>query len=98
MLKIWVSGCGSVGRAVASDTRDLQFESSHCHILFIMRCIENKEKRGPFLKLLKHRSKQLYFNYTVENMVGVIVMVGKPDADVGAMVTLNETNIMNLRE
>ena len=31
-------------------------------------------------------------------MVGVIVMVGKPDADVGAMVTLNETNIMNLRE
>ena len=23
------SGCGSVGRAVASDTRGLQFESSH---------------------------------------------------------------------
>ena len=24
------SGCGSVGRAVASDTRGLQFDSSHC--------------------------------------------------------------------
>ena len=61
--------------------------------------IKKKEASiGPFLKLLKHRSKQLYFVYTVQNMVGVIVMVGKPDADVGAMVTLNETNIMNLRE
>ena len=25
----WGSGCGSVGRAVASDTRGPQFESSH---------------------------------------------------------------------
>ena len=63
-----------------------------------MKIKKTEARIGPFLKLLKHRSKQLYFNYTVENMVGVIVMVGKPDADVGAMVTLNETNIMNLRE
>ena len=28
------SGCGSVGRAVASDTRDPRFESSHQQILF----------------------------------------------------------------
>ena len=29
------SGCGSVGRAVASDTRDPRFESNHLHITFI---------------------------------------------------------------
>ena len=28
------SGCGSVGRAVASTTRALQFKSSHCQKLF----------------------------------------------------------------
>ena len=57
------SGCGSVGRAVTSDTRGPRFESSHwqkfIHILNI--CLlstvywkdENKEKEagnGPFLK------------------------------------------------
>ena len=25
----WVSGCGSAGRAIASDTRELRFESQH---------------------------------------------------------------------
>ena len=29
------SGCGSVGRAVASDTRGLWFESSHWQNLYI---------------------------------------------------------------
>ena len=53
------SGCGSVGRAVASDARGPQFESSHrqniIHVLTI-NCIENtkiKEKEagnGPFKK------------------------------------------------
>ena len=37
------SGCGSVGRAVASDSRGLQFESSHrrnfFHVL-IINCVE----------------------------------------------------------
>ena len=52
-------GCGSVGRAVASDTRGPQFESSHRRN-FIMNIFtnncwkdENKEKEaenGPFLK------------------------------------------------
>ena len=48
---IWGSGCGSVGRAVASDSRGLQFESSHRQ-KFILNIYcqlywkdENKEKR-----------------------------------------------------
>ena len=41
------SGCGSVVRAVSSDTRDPRFESSHwklCTILKLLRKDENKEK------------------------------------------------------
>ena len=38
------SGCGSVGRAVASDTRDTQFESSHWQTfiehLLAVDCVE----------------------------------------------------------
>ena len=34
------SVCGAVGRAVASDTRDTQFESSHQQILFTINYIE----------------------------------------------------------
>ena len=54
------SGCGAVGRAVASDTRGPGFESNHRHILLniyllltVCRKDENKEKEagnGPFLK------------------------------------------------
>ena len=57
------SGCGSVGRAVATDTRGLWFESSHWQkFIYILNiCLlstvywkeENKEKEagtGPFLK------------------------------------------------
>ena len=46
----WGSGCGSVGRAVASDTRGPRFKSSHRQ-KFIFKD-ENKEKEagyGPFL-------------------------------------------------
>ena len=45
------SGCGSVGRAVASETRDQRFELSHWQTLYylnIVDCIEkmkNKEKK-----------------------------------------------------
>ena len=54
------SGCGSVGRAVASDTRGSRFESSHWQTfisdiyLFTVNCIEKmkiKKKEagnGPF--------------------------------------------------
>ena len=38
-------GCGSVGRAVASNTKDLQFESSHWPILCTINCIESIFKR-----------------------------------------------------
>ena len=48
------SGCGSVGRAVDSDTRDPRFDSSHrqnfIEHLFIINCIEktkiNKKRPG----------------------------------------------------
>ena len=53
------SGCGSVGRAVASDTRDPRFESRHRQTfikhLFTVSCVEKtkiKKKEagnGPFL-------------------------------------------------
>ena len=38
------SGCGSVGRAVDSDTRDPRIESSHRQTFVLKN--ENKEKRG----------------------------------------------------
>ena len=54
------SGCGAVGRAVASDTRGPRFESSHWQLLLniyllltVCRKDKNKEKEagnGPFLK------------------------------------------------
>ena len=54
------SGCGAVGRAVASDTRRLGFESSHRQLLLniyllliVSRKDENKGKEagnGPFKK------------------------------------------------
>ena len=57
IIKLLGSGCGSVGRAVASNSRDPQFESSHCQ-KFILNTYcqlcwkdENKEKEagnGPF--------------------------------------------------
>ena len=44
------SGCGSVGRAVASDTRDPRFESSHwqkiiyIEHLFTVNCVLIRQK------------------------------------------------------
>ena len=45
------SGCGTVGRAVASNTRDLWFESQHrqkfiCHLCHWCRKDKNKEKEA----------------------------------------------------
>ena len=46
--RIWVLVCGTVGRAVASDTRGPQFESSHRQLLLclgtIFRKVVNKGK------------------------------------------------------
>ena len=62
LAKYWDlgSGCGVVGRAVASNTRGPGFESSHQQLLLniyllltVCRKDENKEKEagnGPFLK------------------------------------------------
>ena len=49
------SGCGSVCRAVASDTWDPRFESSQWHNMITVNCWkdEHKEKEaenGPFLE------------------------------------------------
>ena len=62
------SGCGSVGRAVATDSRGLRFESSHQHkfILNNVYCqlIEKtkiKKKRpdiGPIFNIQKRRETQ----------------------------------------
>ena len=47
------SGCGSVGRVVASNTRDPQFESSsHRQILFTINCIKD------VLKIRKKKKKR----------------------------------------
>ena len=55
----WGSGCGTVGRAVASNTRGPGFESSHRQLLLnnyllltVCRKDENKEKEAHFLKRL----------------------------------------------
>ena len=50
-VKRWAVVVASVGRAVASDTRDPQFESTHREILYVrsLRCIETTkiDKKRP---------------------------------------------------
>ena len=54
------SGCGAVGKVIASDTRDLRFKLSHQQILFTSSCIEKtkiKKKeagKSPVKKGYKH--------------------------------------------
>ena len=50
------SGCGSVGRAVAADTRDPRFESSHRQNLSTINCIEKTKikKKRPGMTHLKN--------------------------------------------
>ena len=43
------SGCGEVGRAVASDTRVLQYKSVHTQILFTINGIKRLELLILFL-------------------------------------------------
>ena len=57
----WGSGCGSVGRAVASDTKDPQFKSRHRQTftkhLFTVHCVEKtkiKKKRPGMAHFLKN--------------------------------------------
>ena len=62
------SGCGAVGRAVASDTRGPQFESSHWQnsliYLFTVNCIEKtkiKKKEAGNGPILKKETRSLIF-------------------------------------
>ena len=67
------SGCGSVGRAVASDARDPWFEIQSSPILFTISCIKNcigKTKKRPgmahFLKkknIKLSKQFQMVLNY-----------------------------------
>ena len=40
----WGSGCGAVGRAVASDTRGPRFESSHRQNLYVLSTVLKRRK------------------------------------------------------
>ena len=60
------SGCGAVGRAVASDTRGPGFESSHWQLLLniyllltVWRKDENKRKRGQEWPIFKKNNKKI---------------------------------------
>ena len=58
-----LSGCGSVGRAIASDTRGLQFASSPLQILMVLSTAlknEKKEKRGSEWLNLKTNNNTFY--------------------------------------
>ena len=46
-------GCGTVGRVVVSDTRNLQFESSNEQFLFTVSCIVKIEARNGNLKIVR---------------------------------------------
>ena len=52
------SGCGSIGKEVASDTRDPGFESSNFQILFITKCIESQLKS----RRMKKRPEMVHLN------------------------------------
>ena len=57
------SGCGSVGRAVASNNRDLWFESGKWQISLTCNCVENtkikmkEDGNGKIKKNLTHKQK-----------------------------------------
>ena len=56
---LWTaSGCGTVGKAVTSDTRHPLFNSSHRQILITFNCIEEKKikKKEAEMAHLKNTS------------------------------------------
>ena len=62
------SGCGSVGRAVASDTRGPRFESDHWqnYILPLYRQLYWKDKNKEKRPLMAHFYKIVSKKYTFE--------------------------------
>ena len=68
------SGSGSVGKAVAADTRDPQFESSHWQTfiehLFIVNCVEKtkikrKTKKRPRIAHIKKLKEWLPATFSI---------------------------------
>ena len=63
------SGCSSVGKVVASNTRDARFESSHrqtVYYLLAVKCIEKtkrKEKETGVGAFFKKKTKKLAYFY-----------------------------------
>ena len=51
----WGSGCGSVGRTVAYDTRGPLFESSHRHTLIIIKKLSQKNLKQSSGENLLHK-------------------------------------------
>ena len=62
------SDCGSAVRAVASDTRDLRFESSHRQIEFTINCIEETKirKKRPGMAQFKYNERLLEVIFDIE--------------------------------
>ena len=62
------SSCITFGRSVASDTRDLQFKSSHEQILYFFNCIETTKTKkwrleiSQFLKTGHADASNIHFN------------------------------------
>ena len=67
--KIRGSGYSSAGRTVASETRDIQFKSSHGRILYSIICIEKmkikKKKRGWTWPIINESDLILWLLYRV---------------------------------
>ena len=85
------SSCGSVGRAVASDSRGPRFESSHrqniyIEHLFTVNCIEKTkitEKEAGIGPLFKKRSRQkirwnIFMKMTAGTRIGKHIWRGRP--------------------
>ena len=50
------SRCGSVGRALASETRDLQFEPSHRQIKYILSTVLKRQREALNVPIFKKES------------------------------------------
>ena len=72
------SGCGSVGRAVASNTRGPRFESSHQQIyiehLFTINCIEKTKinKKRPGMAHFKKKDFHPLFQFGSFDVLGAV--------------------------
>ena len=76
-IVFWGSGCGSVGRAVAFDTRGLRVESSHRRIfkeqLFTVYCIEKTKINKKRPRMAHWKTISRIFTQKVCNSFKIIV-------------------------